>query len=222
MSSDLIQDLIEILPICPPEAQIIIERSIQALKASKNSKVHIAKDAFETYNQVQKMVLQLRPGREGRAFAQQAKKTIREAESVEDQILLAHAKIKHGCKLLLGLSELSDYRYREAAPNAYTLYSRTQNRARALAGYITETGRTMIKSDEARADLAGIEEKPLYRMQVLRALKLVPGILAGAVFEVIATGKPARVRLEGNNCASTTPDRNQLLRHPGGTGAPLG
>jgi hypothetical protein len=104
----------------------------------------------------------------------------------------------------------------------YTRNTLNQNRARALVDRLIETGRKTMKSTEARAYLEGIEGRPLHRMQVLRALTLVPQILTDYIYEVISTGKPARVRLEDTTCASTDPNRNSLLRQGRRTGAPPG
>lgn len=181
----------------------------------------IAIDSRETYNKVREAVHLHRPGREAKKFAMGSQKSISDAEDVFDQIQITLARCRAGCLIVKGATPIP-VQASTADPRDYTLLSRTQNRARAIAVHVQETGRSMIKSDEARAYLEALEGQTLFRMQVLRALKLVPGILAGAIFEVIATGKPARVRFEGNNCASTDLDRNSLLRQRGGTGAPLG
>lgn len=59
----------------------------------------------------------------------------------------------------------------------YTTRTRTENRALALVEHVKTTGKTTIKSTEARAVLETHEGKPLDRKVVLRALEVAQGIL---------------------------------------------
>jgi len=59
----------------------------------------------------------------------------------------------------------------------YSIRTRTENRALALVEHVRTTGKSSIKSTEARAVLETHEGKPLDRKVVLRALEVAQGIL---------------------------------------------
>lgn len=65
-------------------------------------------------------------------------------------------------------------------PLRYDLRNLNQRRAEALAAHLRQTGKSSIKSTEARAFLEGVEGRALDRKAVWRALRAAQGILRAA------------------------------------------
>jgi len=99
---------------------------------------------------------------------------------------------------------------RDAKPEpGYSLLTRTQERAKALADYMKETNKASLKTSEAKAYLEGLEGQRLWSMQVIRAMRQIPSTL-GAVFDHIGGRRERRLRLD-SECAPQ-PKNNGLLR----------
>jgi hypothetical protein len=62
-------------------------------------------------------------------------------------------------------------------PLRYDIKTLTQRRAEAIAAHLQQTGKSSIKSPEARAVLETVEGRPLDRKTVWRALRALQGIL---------------------------------------------
>ena len=80
----------------------------------------------------------------------------------------------------------------------YSLLTRTQNRAKALADYMKETGKASLKTSEAKAYLEGLEGHKLHSMSVIRAMRLIPAIV-GAVLDHLGGRRERRLRVDLNS-----------------------
>ena len=193
---DTIQDLTSILEETSPHCRKVIESAIKEIEDRDaeivNLKTDLAKkDAaieeqdhhfvsfftfcIEALNDATEALEVVCPGKETRAFINETKKAVETATpegkpyAVVGRVRQIIERMKETPPIVMEPEEESRY--------TYSLRTRTEKRAMAIVDHLKRTGKTSIKSTEARIVLEGVEGQELDRTVVKRALDKASAIL---------------------------------------------
>lgn len=141
----------------------------------ETSFISFFKFCVEALEDASKALEAVQPGRETRQFLDETKKGVETASpegrpyAVIGRIRQIITKMKETPPIVMEPEEESRY--------TYSLRTRTENRAMAIVDHLKRTGKTSIKSTEARIVLEGVEGQELDRTVVKRALDKASAIL---------------------------------------------
>ncbi len=194
---DIIQDLKSILEETSPHCRETIERAIQEieerdaeialLKTDLDEKdaeideqdqrfVSFFKFCVEALEDTCKALEVIRPGIESRAFITDTKKRV-ETATPEGRPYAVVGRIRTAVEMMKETPPISAVEPVEEKRFTYTLKTRTENRAAAIADFMKRTGKNSIKSTEAKIVLEDIEGQELDRTIVKRAMNRASQLL---------------------------------------------
>lgn len=195
-----------------------LEAENALLRERDNALTH---DGIETLNVAIGALRTIQPGREADQFVRQSEESIRTA-SPEDRPFIINARIKRAATMIKDTPAPSVSEPTGPDPLRYDVKTLNQKRAEAIAAHVQQTGKTSIKSVEARAVLETVEHRRLDRKTVWRALRAARGILRatadkmGGVTRLIIPGSPSQKRTldvsDGRHDSGGGGERSRLLR----------
>jgi hypothetical protein len=188
-TDNIVQDLTSILEEMSPRCQEVIERAIQEIEERDAEIAHlktdlVEKDAVieeqdhyfdsffkftvETLNDAAEALEFVCPGKETRTFINETKKAV-ETATPEGRPFAVVGRIRQIIERMKEMPPISAVEPVEEK-FTYSLKTRTENRAMAIADFMRRTGKNSIKSMEARIVLEDIEGQKLDRTIVKRAM----------------------------------------------------
>jgi hypothetical protein len=185
----IVQDLTGILEETSPRGREVIDRAIKEIEerdaeivnlktdlAEKDAVIEEQDQCFDSFlkfcvealNDAAEALEVVCPGKETRAFINEMKKAV-ETATPEGR---PYAVIGHIRQIIERLKETPPISAVEPVEEkfTYSLKTRTENRAMAIADFMKRTGKSSIKSTEARIVLEDIEGQRLDRTIVKRAM----------------------------------------------------
>jgi len=241
-SKDIIHDLTSILEEASPHCQEVIERAIKEIEERDSEITHLKTelkkkdvvieeqdqyfDSFfrfcvETFNAAAEALEIVCPGRETRQFLAGTKTAV-ETATPEGRPFAVVGRIRQIIERMKETPPISHVDGNRPDPLRYDVKTLNQKRAEAIAAHVQQTGKTSIKSVEARAVLETVEHRRLDRKTVCRALRAAQGILRatadkmGGVTRLIIPGSPSQKRTldvsDGRHDSGGGDERSRLRR----------
>jgi hypothetical protein len=184
VTGDIIQDLTSILEEASPHSREVIERAIEEIQKQRETISTLTKDTVETLNASIETLRAIHPGKNANTFFIESQKMVENATH-EDRPFVALARVR-AAAATIRYSPPATYSMEAEGPDSLRYDTKTlnQKRAEALAAHIRQTGKTSIKSTEARTVLETVEHRKLDRKTVWRALRAAQGILRATVDKI--------------------------------------